>query len=134
MVNKVILSGPLVSNPEMSYTSQGMAVSRFQLKVKRTGLIASEWRGDLEEREEVSFVPIVAWNDQAEICNAYLRQDMEVSIVGQLAIRSYRGRDNLKRTVVEVVASEIHLLDGTLRSQHVEGEISIEDLEVGYGL
>jgi single-strand DNA-binding protein len=91
----------------MSYTPNGVAVTRLYLAIKRIE------RTDLKEREVVNFVPVLVLEQLAEECNTYLRKNMEVYVEGELIIRSYSGRDRLRHTVVEVAASKVSLPDGT---------------------
>ena len=120
MANRIILSGTLSSDPEMSYTNTGVPVTRFSLQTKRIDRMYGQ------EREVVSFISVLVWQHLAEDCNQYLRKDMEVYVTGELAIDSYKGRDRFKHIVVTVIASEVYLGDGT--------PLSADDDETGMAI
>jgi len=121
MVNKVILSGTLDRDPEMSYTPQGIAIVFFSLKTRIIGQFGAK------QREVVNFVPIRVWRQLAEDCYNALQKDMEVCVAGKLVIRSYKGHDRFNHIVVEITADEVILPDG--RSFHNEA-IENEAVEI----
>jgi single-strand DNA-binding protein len=57
------------------------------------------------------YVDIVAWDRLGEICNQYLKKGMSSLVEGRLVIRKYDDKDGNKRTAVEVVASDMQMLD-----------------------
>src|SRR6185369_17063516 len=59
--NKVILAGNLTRDPELRYTPQGRPVAKIGLAVNRRYTLESG-----EKKEEVSFVDVEAWGQQAE--------------------------------------------------------------------
>ncbi|MBV9705956.1 MAG: single-stranded DNA-binding protein, partial [Chloroflexi bacterium] len=76
---KVILIGHLGQDPEMSYTPSGVAVTKFSLAINRITKSASG-----EKQKETDWYNIVAWRQQAEVCNSYLRKGSKVYIEGRL--------------------------------------------------
>jgi len=100
-MNKVILVGRLVQDPEVRYTASGKAVASFNLAVNRYG----------GEKKEADFIPIVAWEKLAEIIGNSLSKGQRVLIEGRLQIRSYDGNDGQKRRVAEVVAQNMEFLE-----------------------
>lgn len=106
-MNLVVLIGRVVAPPEMRYTPGGKAVASFTLAVDRG-------RGSKNAQEkEVDFIPIVAWERLAEVCNEYLTKGKLVSIQGSLRTRTYETQDGQKRKAFEVVASEMKMLSGS---------------------
>ncbi len=110
-MNKIMLIGNLGKDPEMSYTNDGTAVTRFSLAVNRRIRSASG-----ERQEETEWFTIVAWRQLAETCTTYLRKGHKVFLEGRLQQRKYVGQDGIQRTVVEVMASGMEML--TPKSQH----------------
>src|SRR6476469_1922809 len=105
-LNKVMLIGNLGKDPEMKYTPSGTPVTTFSVAVSRT------WRTpEGENREETEWFRVVAWQKLAETCNEYLRKGMRVYIEGRLQTREYQAQDGQTRQAVEVVASEMLMLD-----------------------
>lgn len=103
--NSITLVGRVVGQPDMSYTPGGKAVAKFSLAVDRRG-------GGNREQKETDFIPIVAWEKLAEICNQYLEKGKLVLIEGRLAVRKYETQDGQKRTAFDVVANTMQMLSG----------------------
>jgi len=104
MLNRVILIGRLTRDPEMRYTPNGTAVSRFSLAVDRP------YTNQGGERE-TDFIDIVAWRQLGETCAQYLGKGRLVAVEGRLQVRSYETQDGQRRRVYEVVADTVRFLD-----------------------
>ena len=105
-LNKVMLIGNLGKDPEMKYTPSGMPVTTFSVAVRRN------WRTpEGENREETEWFRVVAWQKLAETCNEYLRKGSKVYIEGRLQTRKWTDQQGQERTMTEVVANEMVMLD-----------------------
>ena len=102
-----MLIGNLGRDPEMSYTPSGTAVTKFSLAVSRRW--ADKQAG--ERKEETTWFNVVAWQQLAETCNTYLRKGSKVYIEGRMTSRKYTDKDNIERTVWDVVAEQMEMLD-----------------------
>ena len=102
-MNKVILIGRLVKDPEMRYTQSGKGVCSFVLAVDR--------RSSKEGQQTADFIPIVAWNKLAEIVGDNLTKGRRISVEGRMQVRNYDAQDGTKRYVTEVIADEVEFLD-----------------------
>uniref|UniRef100_A0A7C3SNL4 Single-stranded DNA-binding protein n=1 Tax=Dictyoglomus turgidum TaxID=513050 RepID=A0A7C3SNL4_9BACT len=102
MLNKVLLIGHLVKDPEMRYTPSGVPVTTFRIAVNRPKNSKGERSAD--------FIDIVAWRRLAEICGDYLKKGRLVAVEGRLRTRFYQTPDGQKRKVVEVEAINVHFL------------------------
>ena len=65
MLNKVILIGRLVADPQLRYTQSGIAVTNFTLAVDRPFVSQGGER-------EADFIDIVTWRNLAEVCANHL--------------------------------------------------------------
>lgn len=110
MLNRVILIGRLAQDPELRYTTSGVAVANFSLAVERP------YTSQAGERE-VDFIDIVTWRKLAETCANNLQKGRLVAVQGRLQVRSYEANDGTRRRVAEVVADEVRFLDWPNRSQ-----------------
>jgi single-strand DNA-binding protein len=100
--NRIVLVGNLTRDPEIRYVDGGgKAVTKFALAVNRK----------TKQGDDTMFIDIVAWDRLGEICNQYLKKGMSTLIEGRLAIRKYETKEGEKRTAVEVVASDMQMLD-----------------------
>ncbi|GHO86764.1 single-stranded DNA-binding protein [Dictyobacter formicarum] len=103
-MNKIILIGNLGRDPEMSYTQNGTAVTKFTLAVtRRYGKSASGER-------ETDWFNIVAWNQLAETCNNYLKKGQKVYVEGRLEQRKYTDKEGTPRTAIDVIINEMEML------------------------
>ena len=105
-LNKVTLIGNVGKDPELRYTSSGVAVANFSIATNE------QWKdpdGNTQERTE--WHNIVAWRKLAEICGEWLKKGKKVYIEGRLQYRSYDDKNGIKRYVTEVVAQDMIMLD-----------------------
>jgi len=65
MLNRVILIGRLVADPELRYTPSGVPVANLRIAVDRSFTNAAGER-------ETDFINIVAWRQRAEFAANYL--------------------------------------------------------------
>ena len=110
-VNKIILVGFLGATPELKFTVQGKPVCSFNLAVNE------RWK-DSEgvSREAVQWFRIVSFGRLAEICAEFLAKGRHAFVDGRLQCRSWEDRNGEKRTVLEVIAQEIRILDSVNRN------------------
>jgi single-strand DNA-binding protein len=110
--NRIVLVGNLTRDPEIRYVDGGgKAVTKFALAINR------KTKGG----DETMFIDIVAWDRLGEICNQYLKKGMSALVEGRLVIRKYDDKDGNKRTAVEVVASDMQMLDSKGRGNGESG-------------
>ena len=102
-MNKVILIGNLTRDPELTETPSGIPVCRFAVAVSRD-------YADSNGNRETDFFNITTWRGKAETCAKFIKKGNKVAIVGSLQNRSYEDKDGIKRTVTDVIASEVEFL------------------------
>jgi len=117
MINRVVLVGRLVRDPNMRYTQNGVAVTTFTLAVDRPFVGAD---GD----RKADFISVVAWRKLAEIVGENLKKGRQVAVEGRLQSRSYDNRDGQRVYVTEVVADNILFLDSP-RVRREEGKAEV---------
>ena len=113
MLNKIMLIGNLGKDPELNVTSDGTPYTKFSLAVSRktaTGEKETEWFN------------IVTWRQLAEICERYLHKGSKVYIEGRLTQRKYTDKEGVQRTVVEVIANDMQMLDAKQVEAPATGE------------
>lgn len=111
-LNKVLLIGNLTKDPELRYIPQGTAVVNLRLAVNR------RWKDKTgEQKEEVCFITVVAWDKQAEVCNQYLRKGAPLFVEGRLQSRSWEDTAGQKRSVIEVRAERVQFMGQPLNAQ-----------------
>ena len=100
MINRVILMGRLVADPELKTTNTGISVTSFRIAVDRSYVKAGEQR-------QADFFDIVAWRSSAEfVCRNFSKGSL-IAVDGQLQSRQYQTKDGQNRTAIEVVADNV---------------------------
>lgn len=125
-LNKVMLIGNIVRDPEIRTIPSGQSVAAISVATNRSWNNTS---GELQKA--VEYTDIVAWGKLAEIAGQILKKGRRVYIEGRLQTHNWEGQDNIKRYKTEVIASDLIVLD---RPQGInvngEGEAStIPNLE-----
>lgn len=106
--NKVILMGNLTRDPEMKYLPSGTAVANF-------GMAMSDKYTDRqtgEQRENVCFVDVEAWDRQAEVVNEYLSKGSPIFIEGSLKFDSWETPEGEKRNKLKVRLLRFQFIGG----------------------
>ena len=100
MLNRVILMGRLVADPELKTTASGISVTSFRIAVDRSYVKSGEER-------KADFFDIVCWRQTAEFVCRYFGKGSLIAVEGQLQSRTYQAKDGTNRYVVEVVADNV---------------------------
>lgn len=95
-INRVALIGRPTADPQLRYTANGHAVTRFRLATNTGG--------------EANFHDIVVWRHQAEIAAQYLTKGRLIYVGGRLKGRDWTGRDGVKRYSLDIIADELRFL------------------------
>ena len=90
MLNRVILMGRLVSDPELKTTSSGISVTSFRIAVDRSYVKAGTER-------QTDFFDIVCWRSTAEFVCRYFFKGSLIALEGQLQSRTYQAKDGSNR-------------------------------------
>lgn len=103
-MNRIILLGRLVRDPEVRYTNTGKVVCQFTIAVDRP------FTGQ-EGQKEADFIPVVIWGKQAETLGNNLTKGQRVLVEGRLQIRGYEAKDGTKRYVTEVISDRFEFIE-----------------------
>jgi len=128
-LNKVQLIGHVGKDPEYTFTSGGTAVATFRLATSESW---KDKNGALQESTD--WHTIVVWNSQyrnlADIVHKMVHKGSRIYVEGKLKYRTFDSRDGSKRTVTEIIADSIILLDAKpASSETVNHSISEEHNE-----
>lgn len=122
MLNKVVLIGRLVADPEVKYFQGESAVANFTLAVDRS-------YKNKDGNREADFIPCVTWNKTAELCERYLNKGSQIAVVGSIQTRNYTAQEGSKRYVTEVKADEVKFLDGNKKAAENQSDGFTADSE-----
>ncbi|HPQ46601.1 MAG TPA: single-stranded DNA-binding protein [Clostridia bacterium] len=103
-MNKVILMGRLVREPELRYSNtSNLAVVKFSLAVDR--------RFKREGQPDADFISCTAFGKTAEFINNYFTKGMRVAVTGRLQVSSWEEEPGKKRYSTDVVVEEAYFAD-----------------------
>lgn len=119
MINRVVLMGRLVSDPDKRTTSSGLSVVSFRLAVDR-----GYQRGD--GGQTADFINCVAWRQTANFIWEYFSKGRMIALEGKLQSRSYEDREGNKRNVLEVVVDQVSFTGEKPLPGHQSGERGVD--------
>lgn len=126
-MNKVILMGRLVRNPEVRYGqgAEPLAVARYTLAVNRRfkrqgdttgGSDASSSRSGRATQGDADFIPCVAFGKAGEFAEKYFKKGQLVSVIGRLQVRKWDDHGTT-RWSTDVVVEEQYFAEGKAASE-----------------
>lgn len=118
MLNKVMLQGRLVANPELRHTQNNVAVASFRLAVDR----------DFKDRDtgerRADFINVVAWRQAGEFAARYFTRGQMAVVDGRLQVRDYTDQDGNRRYATEVVADHVYFSGSKQEGSYSESSAS----------
>ena len=122
-MNTVNLIGYLTADVELRYTANGNPVANFGIALNR------RYRQGEEVKQETTFIDLVAFNRTAEIADKYLGKGRPVGIEGRLRQRTWETEGGAKRSKIEVVVNQLHLMPRGNGQNGSGSESSAEDFD-----
>lgn len=110
-MNRIILLGRLVKDPDVKVTTSGKTVCTFTLAVDRP------FSGK-DGKREADFINIQTWNKTAETVGNYVSKGQRLLVEGRLQIRKYQDKQGQNRTVSEVVADRVEFIERKEKDAH----------------
>ena len=104
--NKVQLIGRLGKDAETITFDDGKVKARFSLATNE------HFRNKEGEKvERTQWHDVVAWGGLAELAGQHLRKGLEIAVEGRLTYRTYEDGEGQTRSITEVVANEMLMLE-----------------------
>ncbi len=104
MLNKVVLMGRLVKDPELKYTPSNVAVVSFTVAVGR--------KFQKQDEKQADFINVVAWRSTAEFVSKWFRKGQMITLCGSIQTRVWDDNEGNRHYVTEVVADEVSFCGG----------------------
>src|SRR5690625_5260381 len=117
MLNRVVIVGRLTRDPDLRYTSAGVAVANFTVAANRP---FKNQQGE----QEADFINCVTWRKQAENLTTYMKKGSLIGVDGRVQTRSYENQEGKMVYVTEILAESIQFLESRSSSQQRSGEYS----------
>ena len=104
-INKVMVAGNLVREPETKQGTTGTVRTTFSIAVNRT------WKNSNGEKsKDTNFFKILVWGSQGEACAKYLNKGNPVLVEGRLEIKSYQNNNNEQKYMTQIIGENITFL------------------------
>jgi len=105
-VNKVILVGNVVADPESRFMPNGDCVCNIRLATSES------WKDKTtgEKKEVTEFHRVTIYRKLGEIAGQYLTKGAPVYFEGSLKTRKWQDKDGQDRYTTEIVATEMQML------------------------
>ncbi|MPZ68803.1 MAG: single-stranded DNA-binding protein [Actinobacteria bacterium] len=98
----ITIVGNLSADPELHYTSGGIAVTNFTIAVNSRYKKGEQWEDKLE-----GFFRCNAWREMAEHVAESLTKGQRVLVTGKLQQRHWEDADGNKRQAVDIEVEEV---------------------------
>lgn len=122
--NKVMMIGNLTRSPEMKEFATGQ-LTKFSIATNR------KFKKNNELQEEVCFVDVVVWGNQAKSCAEYLHKGSSVHVEGRLKLETWthEGQNKSKHLIV---AESVTFLDKKKDAEHTSAEKEVSKTRTQY--
>ena len=123
MVNRVVLVGRLVKDPELRKTNSDISFATFTLAVDNRMKEADGTRGTI-------FIDCRVFRDQADSLVKNTRKGSKIAVDGSLNQRNFERRDGTKGKAIEIVVDSVTFLDpNPNREQNAVEEPKFDDIQ-----
>ena len=134
-MNKAVIVGRLVRDPDVRALNDGKTVSNFTVAVDR------RFKNKNGEKE-ADFIPVVVFGKPAEFVAEYVKKGNMVSVAGRITTGSYDNKEGKKVYTTEITADEVNSIGskkdnqaGTdSESQQQDSKLSVMDLDEDFHL
>lgn len=109
-MNKVILIGRLVRDPELKYTQSNQAICNFTLAVDKN--LSKDKREEAEAagRATADFPRIIVWGKMGENASRYLFKGSQCAVEGRIQTGSYQDQDGKTIYTTDIIADNVEFL------------------------
>ena len=111
-MNKIVLLGKLIRDPELKTIENGEKVDRNFKSADGT--------------RKADLIPVTIWGRKAEVVCKYMTKGSYISLSGRLKTGSYEDKQGNKKYIAEVVAEDFKFV-GNRREVKENNEVSGED-------
>ena len=109
-MNKVILIGRFVRDPEIRYTPNDRCCANFSIAVDR--------KYKQEGQQDADFPRVIAWGKTAEFIEKYFRRGMKIVIEGRIQTGKYTNKEGQTVYTTDVVAESVEFAESKSASSN----------------
>ncbi len=106
-MNKVILQGRLVRDPEIAWTrsEDSKKYAKYTLAVNR------RFKQKGKNESDADFIPCIAWGAMEEFAEKFMRKGVMFSVVGRLNIQDWTDNEGKKHRNTTVIVDESYFCE-----------------------
>lgn len=109
MLNKAQVIGNLGTDPKVNTINNGQTkVASFSVATTEKGYTT---QSGIQIQEKTEWHNIVCFGRLADVVDKYLKKGSKVFVEGKMRTRNYEDRQGIKRSIMEINAEIIELLD-----------------------
>lgn len=97
MINKVILAGYLVADPEVRNTKTGKTITSLRMAYN-------------EVNRDTLYINVDVWDKQGETCGRVLKKGSNIAVDGRLQVDNYENKDGVKVSKIFITADRVNFL------------------------
>lgn len=114
MLNKAQVIGNLGQDPRIATSQTGTKVASFSVATTERGYTNS--RGE-QTPDRTEWHNVVCFGKLAEVVERYLKKGSKVYVEGKMRTRQYNDKQNVKRSIMEINADSLEMLDSKPQQQ-----------------
>lgn len=115
MLNKAQVIGNLGADPKITQTRDGKGcIASFSVATTEKGYPA---QNGTQVPDRTEWHNIVCFNRIADVARQYLHKGSKVFVEGKMRTRTYEDRSGVKRSIMEINAELLEMLDSKQQSQ-----------------
>ena len=109
-MNKIILMGRFVRDPELKTTTNQIMFANFSIAVDR------KYKNAAGEKE-VDFFNCTAWRQTGEFIAKYFKKGNKILLTGTVQNRTYVNKEGIKCWATEIIADEAEFCESKAASE-----------------
>ncbi len=113
MINRVVLVGRLVKDPELRNLTETSSVLNFSLALNR----------NYSKEEKTDFIDCTAWNKTAELMAQYLGKGSLIGVDGKLQQNTFTDQQGNNRSQTVVVADSVQFLESRAKAEERASQV-----------
>lgn len=125
MLNRVVVGGRMVADPEVKKTNSDISVCSFSLACDRDFVPKDGERG-------VDFIDVTAWRSTADFVGKYFTKGRMMIVEGRLQQHNYTDKEGKKRSYLEIVADNVYFGDSKRSDGQGESTTSVKSNSAQY--
>ena len=104
MINRVVLVGRITRDPETQQTNTGIPYVRFTIAVNRPFK-------DQNGERPADFINCVAWRNQAEFLQRFVKKGNQLAVEGRIQTNSYTDANGNNRQAFDILVESVSNLE-----------------------